>query len=99
LRERPGAQLAAERTEPLGQHALDERVDVLVGIARRHRAGAKRIGDRAQLADDRRKLGIVENPRPLQFACMRLRRYDVVRRQPEVSRLRTRQPHQRRVGR
>ncbi len=93
-----GAQLAAERAEPLQQAALQRGVHVLVGDGRpelARLAGALQVVERAEHALE---LVVVEQPRPVQHAGVRPRRRQVVRHEPPVEVHAHRQPGQR-VGR
>jgi hypothetical protein len=94
-----GAELPAQRSQSLGQHALDERVHVLVARRRGDRAGGERGRDRVEFGDDGRGFCSGQDPGALQLARVRLRRDDVVPRQAEVARVGAGELHQRRVGR
>src|SRR6185369_2538173 len=72
-----GAKLAAQWTETLGQHPLDERVHILILLGWQQRSGSPRRPDRLELGDDRIRFGCGQYAGALQLARMGLRRDDV----------------------
>ncbi len=80
----PGAELAAERAEPLDQAALQRGVHVLVGRRRREVPAGDVALEPVEGLHHLRELVVVQQPGPVQDAGVGPRRGQVVRRQPPV---------------
>ena len=80
----PGAQFAAERAEPLQQAAFERRVHVLVRDRRPELAGADGVREFVEGEQHPGRLVVGEQAGGVQHAGVRLRRAQVVGRQPPV---------------
>ncbi len=90
-----GPQLSAQRSEPFEQTAFEGGVDILVLDGRAEPALGDRVGELVQGGEHRRELVDVEQPGPVQEPGVRLRREQVVGRQPPVELDAYRQPGER----
>jgi hypothetical protein len=92
-----GVELAAERTNQLGEPALDRHVDVLVVLAELEAAGVELGPDPVQALRDLLELGVVEHTELGEHASVRLRLLDVEGREAPIERDRGVDPPEQRV--
>jgi hypothetical protein len=89
-----GPDLAAGRAHPLDEHALEERVHVLIGGGGPQRPGGHVDGEHVEGAQERGQLRVVEQAGAVQFAHVRSGAVQVVGRHGEVARVRPGEPGQ-----